>query len=251
MTAIFVAWQRFICFTKDGHESALTYFRKATEIDPGFASALGMTARCYVQRVGYGWVADRASEIVQTAEAARQAAEVGKEDAVALCSAGLALAAVVGELDDGAALIDRALALNQNLAWAWLSGSWVKIYLGEPEEAIARAGRAMRLSPQDLQMFSMQTAIALAHFFAGREDEALSWAKTAVREQPKFLHAYCVAAASAGLAGRFADAQKAMTQLRQINPKLCLSNLHTLIPLERQEDFVRWKDGLRQAGLPE
>jgi tetratricopeptide (TPR) repeat protein len=241
----------FHLFTKAGHEGALRYFRQAAEIDPGFASALGMTARCYVQRKGYGWVADPAAEISQAAEVARQAAEVGKEDAVALCSAGLALAAVAGELDDGAALIDRALALNPNLAWAWLSGSWVKVYLGEPEAAIERASRAMRLSPQDLQVFSMQTAIALAHFFVGREHEALCWAKTAVREQPKFLVASCVAAASAALAGKFAEAQKAMMQLRQINPNLCLSNLHTLLPLARQEDFTRWEDGLRRAGLPE
>jgi Flp pilus assembly protein TadD len=137
------------------------------------------------------------------------------------------------------------------LAWAWLSGSWVKVYLGEPEAAIERASRAMRLSPQDPQMFSMQTAIALAHFFAGRSNEALSWAQTAVREQPKFLVANCVLAASAGHAGKFTEAQKAMTRLRHINPTLCLSNLHTLFTLAREEDFIRWKDGLRQAGLPE
>jgi TolB-like protein/class 3 adenylate cyclase len=241
----------FHLFTKAGHDDALMYFQRATEIDPSFASALGMTARCYVQRLGYGWVTDRAAETVQTTALARQAAAVGKEDAVALSSAGLALAAVAGELDDGAALVDRALALNQNLAWAWLSGSWVKVYLGEPEAAIERAGRAMRLSPQDPQMFSMQTAIALAHFFAGRDHEALSWAKAAVREQPKFLPASCVAAASACLTGSFAEAQKAMMQLRCINPSLRLANLDTLIPLARQEDFNRWKDGLRQAGLPE
>jgi hypothetical protein len=44
---------------------------------------------------------------------------LGRDDALALCTAGLALAFVVGDPNDGLALIDRALALNPNLAWAW------------------------------------------------------------------------------------------------------------------------------------
>jgi adenylate cyclase len=238
-------------FTKQTHDEALALFSRAIELDPNFASAHGMAARCYMQRKGYGWVTDRAREIAEAERLARRVGELGKDDAVALCSAGLVLATVAGDLDDGAALIDRALALNPNLAWAWLSGGWAKIYLGEPETAIAHAARAMRLSPQDPQIFSMQTATALAHFFAGRPDEALSWAETAVREQSKFLLSTCVAAASAGLVGRPAQAEKAMARLRQLNPALRLSNLRALIPLRRPEDFARWADGLRKAGLPE
>ena len=68
-------------------------------------------------------------------------------------TAGIALAFVVGDLDDGAALIDRALVLNPNLAWAWFFSGWVKVWLGEPEVAIEREARAMRLSPHDPQHF--------------------------------------------------------------------------------------------------
>jgi TolB-like protein/class 3 adenylate cyclase len=238
-------------FTKQTQDEALALFYRAIEVDPNFASPHGMAARCYMQRIGYGWVTDRVRDIAEAERLARRVGELGKDDAVALSSAGLVLAAVAGDLDDGAALIDRALALNPNLAWAWLSGGWAKIYLGEPETAIAHAARAMRLSPQDPQIFSMQSVTALAHFFAGRPDEALSWAVTAVREQPKFLLSTCVAAASAGLAGRTAEAQKAMARLRQLNPALRCSNLKALIPLRRPEDFARWADGLRKAGLPE
>ena len=203
------------------------------------------------QRKASGWMTDRAQEIAEAARLARRAAELGKDDAVALCTAGIALAYVVGDLDDGAALIDRALVLNPNLAWAWLFSGWVKIWLGEPEVAIERVARAMRLSPHDPQIFNMQTGTAAAHFFAGRYAEALSWAETAVREQPNYLLATCMAAASDALAGRLAEAQKAMARLRQLDPELRISNLTELIPVRRPEDFARWEDGLRKAGLPE
>ena len=96
-----------------------------------------------------------------------------------------------------------------------------------------------------------QTATALAHFFAGRPDEALLWAVRAVREQPKFLISTCVVAASAGLTARPSEAEKAMARLRQLNPALRLSNLKALFPLRRSEDVARWSDALRRAGLPE
>ena len=66
---------------------------------------------------------DRAQEIAEAERLARRAVELGKDDAVALCYGGFALAYVVGELDDGAAFIDRALALNPNLAWAGSSAA--------------------------------------------------------------------------------------------------------------------------------
>jgi hypothetical protein len=50
---------------------------------------------------------------------------LGRNDAVALCTASIALAYVVGDLDDAEALSDRALVLNPNLALAWLFGGWV------------------------------------------------------------------------------------------------------------------------------
>jgi tetratricopeptide (TPR) repeat protein len=202
-----------------------------------------------MQRQGYGWFTDRGHEIAEAERLARRAAELGKDDATTLCSAGLVLAAVIYDLDHGSALIDRALSLNPNLAWVWLSGSFAKIYLGEPEVALKRAAHAMSLSPRDTQMFAMQTAAALGHFFAGRNNEALSWANFALQEQSKFVLAACVAAASSALA-KSTEAEGAMTRLRRLQPTLTLSNLK-LFPLRRPDDFARWKEGLRQGGLPE
>jgi tetratricopeptide (TPR) repeat protein len=238
-------------FSKPSNQEALALFSRAIELDPDFASAYGMAARCYLQRKGFGWVTDREREIAEAERLARRAAYLGREDAVALGNAGFALVVVVGDLDDGPALIDRSLELNPNLAWVWHFGALTKACLGEPEAAIEQAFRAMRLSPQDPQMFAMQAATAFAHFLAGRYDAASSWAEAAMREQPNFLIATCVGAASAALAGKPAEAEKAMARLRQLNPALRLSNLKDLLPIRRQHDFARWADGMRKAGLPE
>src|SRR5262249_41593263 len=110
-------------FSRDAQSRALTSFNRAIELDSSFALAYAMAARCYTEREGYGWFADRGHEIAEAERLARRAAELGKDDATTLCSAGLVLAAVIYDLDHGSALIDRALSLNPNLAWVWLSGS--------------------------------------------------------------------------------------------------------------------------------
>ena len=239
--------------SREANNEALQMFYRAIELDPNFASAYGMAARCYSQRKSAGWVTDwRGQEVAETARLARRAAELGRDDAVALCMAGVALAFVVGDLDDGAALIDRALLLNPNLAWAWLFSGWVRVWLGEPEVAIEHLTRAMRLSPHDSHTLKMQMATAAAHFFAGRYAEASSWAEASAREQPNHLSAAIVAAASGALAGRLSEAEKAMSRVRQLHPTLRISNLKNHIPpFRRSEDFARWADALRKAGLPE
>ena len=62
---------------------------------------------------------DRTFETAETARLARQVGEVDADDAVALFGAGMAVAYVLSDLDDGDALIERAIALNPNLAQAW------------------------------------------------------------------------------------------------------------------------------------
>lgn len=240
-------------YTREKPGEALPLFYKAIELDPNFAAAYGMAARCYSQRKGGGWKTDRAQDIAETARLARRAGVLGWDDAFALCTAGIALAFVVGDVEDGAAFIDRALVLNPNLNWGWLFSGWVKVWLGEPEVAIEREARAMRLSPQDPHYFHMQTATAVAHFFAGRYEEALSWAETAMREQRNFIVilSTTIAAAAASLAKRPTDAKNALARVHQIDPTLRISNLSDFYPMRRAADAALLAEGLRMAGLPE
>jgi TolB-like protein/Tfp pilus assembly protein PilF len=238
-------------WTKQSCEEALSNFGRAIQLDPNFAAAYGMAARVYVLRKSGGWIADREAEFAEAARLARQAAQLGKDDAVALATAGIALSYIVGDHDEGKVLTDRALALNPNLAWAWLFSGWVRVWLGEPDVAIERVSRALRLSPTDPHSYSMYSALAHAHFFAGRNTEALSWAEMAVREKPNLVLLNCIAAASNALAGRLADAKRAMGRVRQLDPSLRVSNLQILFLVRRPEDLARLAEGLRLAGLPE
>ena len=94
-----------------------------------------MAARCYLQRRVFGFARLSPGEVEEARQLARTASEIGRNDAVALGNAGFTLIVVAAELEDGAALIDRALALNRNLAWIWHFSAFAKAFLGEPDDA--------------------------------------------------------------------------------------------------------------------
>jgi tetratricopeptide (TPR) repeat protein len=210
-----------------------------------------MAARCYDQRKLYAWVTDREQDIAETRRLARRAADLGKDDAVALCSAGFSLAYVGGKMEDGAALLERALEINPNLAWGWLYSGWVKVWSGDPEAGIERLKRALRLSPQDSLIVSMYAGMSYGHFVAGRYAEAIAAAERALQERPDHNSALRILAAGCALAGQQERAEKAMGRLLELDPALRISGLKDLVPLQRPDDFARLADGLRKAGLPE
>src|SRR6266498_1540156 len=237
--------------TKETNEEALRLFNKAIELDPDFALAHARAANCYTFRKVNGWMVDREQEVAEAARLAQRAVDLGKDEALALSIGGMVFAYVVGDLDNGAAFVDRALGLNSNLAIAWGYDGWMKICFGKHDIAIETIACAMRLSPLDPRLWAWQFHTALAHFLASRYDEAASWAERALREQPNYLAALRVAAASNALAGRSEKAQKIMARLRQLNPVLRISNLADVTPpLRRPEDLANWEEGLRKAGLP-
>jgi TolB-like protein/tetratricopeptide (TPR) repeat protein len=238
-------------WTNASHDEALRLFRRAIELDPDFATAYGVAARCYSWRASDGRTVDKAREVDEVRWLARRAVELGKDDAVALHMAGHAIARVAGDVAGGASLIDRALLLNPNLASAWLSSGWVSVWLGEPDRALERFARAMRFSPVDLQLFNMQAGAAVAHFIAGRDNDALVWAAKALACQPGFGPALRVAAASYALMERPAEAKNMTLRLREADPGLRLSNLQDRVAWPQSEALARLVAGLRHAGVPE
>ncbi|TIP26674.1 MAG: adenylate cyclase [Mesorhizobium sp.] len=233
-------------------DEALRLFKAAIARDPQFAAAYARTARCYATRKSNGWMVNRAEEVAEAIRLARRAVELGRDDAIALSHGGYVLGYVGSELKNSAVCIDRALVLNPNLAAAWGLSSWVRACFGEPDKAVEHAAGAMRLSPLDPRLFAWQFCTGLAHFCAGRYDDAVEWAESSLRSQPNYASAMRVAAAGHALAGRLLEAQQMMARLCAFDPLLRLSNLaEVLPPFYRPDDRSRYIEGLRKAGLPD
>jgi adenylate cyclase len=241
-------------FHKGGREDiseALRLFRKAIEFDDKFSSANGMAAWCYARRKMNGWADEGSSEGLEAERLAGRAVKCGNDDAVALASSGIAIGYMFTDFDRAVSLLDRAQALNPNLAMAWHLGGWIRCFNGQQDLAVEHLERAVRLSPVDPQRPGMLAAIAAAHFSAGRFDAASSLSKTAMLEQSNNFIAALVAAAANAMAGNLDVATHAMERVCELDPNFRLHKVKYRLPNRQPETIALWEDALRRAGLPE
>ncbi len=127
----------------------------------------------------------------------------------------------------------------------------VLAYLNRPDEAIAAAERAIRLSPNDPIIFNSYLALCLAHLVAGRYEEALSWADRAWGSNAG-LPALRLKLSLLGHLGRREEASECLAAPardlsrtdRHRRDARCAKGMSP-------ELAARIAEGLRKAGLPE
>jgi TolB-like protein/tetratricopeptide (TPR) repeat protein len=241
----------FRLFTQQENDKALRLFSKAIEFDPGYASALGMATWCYQRRFSFGWSANPERDGIDAVRFARRAVAMGKDNAVALYSAGFTLVQVAHDVEGGAALIERALQLNSNDAVAWGLSGLVHAYLGIPETAIEHVQRGMRLSPLDPFFYLFHSWLARGQFVAGRYEEAAASAEKSLRGYPDHLSSLLLGTAAHALLGRLDEAHRRLAHLRALHPHLRVSTFRHLAPFRRPADLAAYEEGLRKAGLME
>lgn len=240
------SWNRW---SKDENEKALQLFHAAIGKDPEFATPYGLAASCHLFAKANGWAS--VFDEKEIARLAEHAADLGTDDAVALCWAGHVQAFFFKDVERALLLVDRALELDDNLAIAWQRSGWVRGYAGDSEGAIASLNRAMRLNPLDPRVFLSQSAMGFAHFIAGRDQEAVRWAAMALRIKPNWLPALRVAIAANAMAGRADKAARALTSYAEISPAVSIARICDHYPLRRDGDRQRLILALRKAGVPE
>jgi TolB-like protein/DNA-binding SARP family transcriptional activator len=232
--------------TKKAFVEALEHFRKAIELDPGFASAYAMAAWCLYLPIPFWSFPEKVREAEQLA---RQAARLGPNNAAALSVAGYVVASVANDFSLGLTLVDRALVLNPNLVSAWYLSGWVRVLNGDPELAIEHFSRAECLSPFDPFSWGCHLGVAYAHFIAGRDEQALFSVERCLVDVPNFRPALYLLAASNAFIGAKDRATAAVTRIRELEPTKTISQLRT--PFRQPQQSARLFDGLRRAGLPD
>ena len=237
------------CWSRADNTKALKLFYAAIDKDPEFATPYGLAASCYQFAKANGWQSE--FDLEEISRLTERAVGLGNDDAVALCWAGHVRAFFFKEVDRALLLINRALELDLNLAVAWQRSGWVRGYAGDSEGAIESLKKAMRLDPLDTRVFLTQSAMAFAHFIAGRDQEAAEWAALALRTKPNWMPALRVAIASNAMHGRAAEAKAALQLYEQIDPEASIRKICEHYPFQRQKDKQRLVKALRKAGVCE
>jgi TolB-like protein/class 3 adenylate cyclase/Tfp pilus assembly protein PilF len=239
-------------YNEESIAEAIASLKRALAMDPFYAPVAAMLGYCRAIQLTHGWSALSEDEIADSVRLARWALESLRNDPDTLIWASWTLLRLAGEAALAATLFDRAVALNPNSAFAWVSKGWFLAVRNLPEAAIEALERALTLNPFDPLGFFASTGLAYAHLAAHRFEQAIEWADRASQDAPRYLHPMLVKLAANVHLGRLAEAHTDLARLRAAHPGLTVAGWRARA--------IRWAApeianlivaGLRKVGMPE
>jgi adenylate cyclase len=234
---------------KEESAKALELLEKALAIDPEYPLALSLAGWCHAQRSVYNWADDIPGSQAMARSLAERAAEISGDDPVILAVLG-AVHTFVRNHGTARVLLERAVTLDPNAAWAWSRLGWLENYADQPKKAIANFERALRLSPIDPMNFNNLIGIGSAHEIAQEYNEAASFYRRALEERPNANWIYRNLAPVLSEAGRVEEANQAFAELMRYYPNLTVTKFKQAMVFSPAV-LDRMAENLRTLGSPD
>ena len=252
--AVLKGWEQFHQPRPDTLEKAISYFEKATELDPDYSQAYAALAATYLQIWKRYWFAIlgpgalheprfRAEEFLE--KAMRNPTPLALQVAAAMFSQ-------QGRHDDAIANGERSIALDPNDADSFVALAGALNLAGRPDEALGLIERAMRLNPRYPPSYLYE--LSLARFGMEQFDKAVVSLEKAAALNPDDRWSSRLLLATYGHLGRSKDAAKifeaAEKNWRGFDP-LTVRGVAFWYPFKEPADAERLAEGLRKAGVPD
>jgi len=140
------------------------------EVDPDFALPAAIAAWCHAQLVTYNGTRTWAEEKALALRLGQRANVLHADDNRLVVTARCAVHTMLNNFETGAALLERALALDPTSPRAWERSGWLKAYLGQSALAVRHFKQAIRLAPAHARNALRYIGIGSACFEAGQYD---------------------------------------------------------------------------------
>jgi adenylate cyclase len=234
---------------KEESAQALDLLNKALTLDPDYPLATSLAAWCHAQRSVYNWTEDISGSQVQALQLAERAAQQSSDDPLILAVLG-AVHTFVRHYGTARVLLERAVALDPNAAWAWSRLGWLECYSDSPEQSRRAFERARRLSPLDPMNFNNLVGIGSAYDIEQNYEEAIRYFLRALEERPHASWIYRNLAPALVGAGRLDEAKSAFAVLMAKFPDLTAAKVRQAI-VYSPAVVDRICQQLRTLGLPD
>jgi len=228
--------------------AALEELSHAGELAPSYGLAKAAAGWCWGQRASHRFSSDPDHDRVLSLQLADEAYRLAPNDALTLTLSSGALV-LAHRLDEADRRLERALARDPGLAYAWVRRGWMSAYLGDGESAIRELSTALHLMPFEPLRHLSFIGMGCAHFATGRYDRAVRWVESGVTPSPGSFWAQRVAVAAAALAGARSEARRLGRRLMRKDPDLTVAEARRAWPFT-SEFMSRLGDGLEIAELP-
>jgi TolB-like protein/class 3 adenylate cyclase/tetratricopeptide (TPR) repeat protein len=242
MQANSVFWR----MTRADIETAIAMLQQATSRYPDYAPAQSMLAFALLFRaIPAG--AFHSPDLDEALPLAKRAAELDDNDPWAHLALGWANV-LMRRTDVAVEEYQRALDINPNFAAAHGHLGLALALDEQCDKAVEHLEQAVRMSPHDPQQFLFNVSLAIAHYVAGRYQEAIVFGRKAVQQRAGFSGGPRIYAASLAQAGQINEARIAIEQMKVLQPDISIDWIKANIPY-KPNAMAKLVDGLRKAGL--
>lgn len=230
-------------------DQALERLSRPQELSPGYGLPKAVAGWCRAQRAAHDFGSTPDIDRGHALRLAEEAFALSPDDALTLTLSSGALV-LLNRLDEADHRLERALALDPWMAYAWIRRGWMSAYLGDPEGAVRELRTALHLMPFDPLRHITFIGMGCAHFAAERYDRAAQWIWDGIAAYPESYWAQRVTVAAVALTGARAEARRMGRELMRKEPNLTVERARQAWPFT-QRFMARLGDGLRIAGLPQ
>jgi adenylate cyclase len=236
--------------TVEDNLKARAFFERAIELNPQRPAAFAGLAATHYADSFLQWTDSPARSLAEQFRAAERCVKL--DPAWGLCQWALAWAwSLMGERDKALAAAELAVELAPSSPAAHQALGLFLAVTGHPEEGIAHQQRAVRLDPLSPMQGYYLHSIALAHFAAGRYEEAVRWEERALQRNPDSWISLGTLASSYAHLGREGEARSAVRKMMESNPEASAEGFARIFSVADAAFTEAFLGGLRKAGLEE
>ena len=244
MRALSAFWR----MTKEDGEGAIAMLEQATKEFSDYAPGHSMLAFTQMFAGHIGWI--KLNQVREpAANSANRALAMDDQDAWAHLALGY-VNLNNRQSDEAIISFSKAINLNPNFAAAYGWRGLCYVHDFKPRQALDDIELALRLSPKDPQNTIFLTSAGLAHYLEGHFDEAVAATTEAARLRPEYTGAHRIRCAALAEAGRQEEAEAALATVLRLQPDATEDLLRRTLPYSSSDAFDRVAEGLRKAGLP-
>lgn len=237
-------------FNAEDNTAARDLLAEAVSTDPDLCDGHAGVALCDLTAMLHFWRSDTRDAIQSAKAAAETAVTTDANNAHAHAILGMANM-FARDFDDAEAHLATAISLNPNLATGFGVFAAQHGISGRFDASRASFERAIALSPLDPMRAFWRGGYGIAAYVTGRFELCAENARAGLKDDPGYASLMRQEAASLAMLGRLDDARASVTRLLDKMPGLTVSQVRKMVPVRAPDDWDKWLDGLRRAGLPD
>jgi tetratricopeptide (TPR) repeat protein len=229
--------------------AAFAVLQRGLALAPDNALLLAHAVWAIEHRTTMGWPALTSDDVGLCVAFIHRALRHADGDAIVMAHCGIALLQTAKDYRWGMSVIQAAVEANPNSPMVVVRAGVAHLHCGSVEQALEYFHRSSLLGPGDPGGHFALSGMGHAHLVLGNFEEAIACAGRALASNPNFDPALWVLIAANAHLGQINQARQFLGQLRKKSPAITLRRIEAGQPALHRSRVEKLLEGLRLAGL--